>query len=115
MTFGVKYYTISYYYLLILKVIAIDKNEKIIITLGVIVPFAMLMFFLDSIKVFFYEIHSVGLSVKNVVIYSLFTTLIILIILTIISEGGLLGEVQYLLGSFLLYFLFSFILIGYIW
>ena len=90
------------------------KYEKIIIIFGIIISFALLISFLEPIKEFLYEFHSVGLGIREVAIYSLVTTLVILIILAVISEGGLLGEVQYLLDSFLLYFLFSFILIGYI-
>ena len=51
------------------------------------------------------------LNSKPVAAYSFFVTLGILVILSIVLEGGLLGEVQCLLGSFVLYLLASFLLI----
>jgi len=91
------------------------KNEKYILIIGSIISVSLLLIFLDPIKNIFYEFTSVGLSIKEVLTYSLIVTIIILIILAVISEGGLLGEVQYLLSSFLLYFFVSFIIIGYVW
>lgn len=92
-----------------------SNSEKILIIIGVIVPIFLLLIFIDPIKSFINEFTSVGLSLKEVVIYSTLTTFIILVALAVVSEGGLLGEVQYLIGSFILYFFVSFIIIGYVW
>ena len=64
---------------------------------------------------FVLQFTSVGLSVKETLLYSLGVTFVILVTLAVISEGGLLGELQYLVSSFLVYFFVSFLIIGYVW
>ena len=64
---------------------------------------------------FIFQFTSVGLSIKETLLYSLGVTLVILVTLAVISEGGLLGELQYLVSSFLVYFFVSFLIIGYVW
>lgn len=92
-----------------------NKNDKILLSIGMIISISILILFLEPLKHFIYEYTSVGLNLKEVVIYSLIITISILVLLAVVSEGGLLGEVQYLLTSFLLYFFVSFLIIGYIW
>ena len=64
---------------------------------------------------FVLQFTSVGLSVKETLLYSLGVTFVILVTLAVILEGGLLGELQYLVSSFLVYFFVSFLIIGYVW
>ena len=95
-----------------------DKNDsrKILISLIVLI----VILFLSSIFIFpeFLDIlsktTSEGLDLKDSAIVSFFVSLVLVTIIALVSGDGLLGEVQFVLSAFLLFFLILWLMIAWI-
>ena len=57
---------------------------------------------------------SPGLGLKDSAVISFFVTIIILIVFAISSGDGLLGEIQFILGGFFLFFVIIWLLVAWI-
>jgi hypothetical protein len=95
-----------------------DKNDsrKILLALTVLI----LIFGVSTILIFpsFLEIlssgTSSGLGLKDSAVISFFITLVLLTILTIASGDGLIGEVQFVLTAFFVFFIIIWLMIAWI-
>lgn len=85
-----------------------DKNESRKIALAlislVIVLSVAVFFMLPSLIEIVAINFSPGLGLKSAAIISFFVTVILLIIFALASGDGLLGELQFILGGFFLFF-----------
>ena len=57
---------------------------------------------------------SPGLGLKSAAIIAFFTTIVIMIVFTVASGDGLLGELQFILGGFFLFFTIIWLLLAWI-
>lgn len=57
---------------------------------------------------------SPGLGLKESAVISFFVTVVIMIVFAIFSGDGLLGEIQFILGSFFLFFVIIWLLVAWI-
>jgi len=95
-----------------------DKNDsrKILIALTVLISILTLSVILLSPS--FMEIISTGFSpgidLKESAVISFFVTLILLTILTVVSGDGLLGEVQFVLIAFFVFFIIIWLMTAWI-
>ena len=95
-----------------------DRNDsrKILITLTVL--FVILILSIIFIFPSFLEILSTGtssgLDLKDSAVVSFFVSLVLVTILAIVSGDGLLGEVQFVLAAFLLFFIVFWFMIAWI-
>ena len=55
-----------------------------------------------------------GMGLKSAAIVSFFLTLLLMVVLAVAGGDGLLGEVQYMLGSFLLFFTVFWLMLAWI-
>lgn len=59
----------------------------------------------------FNQTFNSGLGFKPAVAIAFILTVVVMVVLAMVSDGGILGEVQYLLGSFFFFFIvFAFLL-----
>jgi hypothetical protein len=95
-----------------------DKNESrkiaivlisLIITLGVAI-LLMLPALTEIVTVHL----SPGLGVKDSAVISFFVTVVIMIVFAVSSGDGLLGEIQFILGGFFLFFVIIWLLVAWI-
>lgn len=95
-----------------------DKNESrkiifaiaaLLVVLGVALLF-MLPLLSDVIATHF----TPGLNLKDAAVVSFFVTIIVLIIFAIASGDGLLGELQFILSGFFLFFMVFWLMIAWI-
>ena len=95
-----------------------DKNEtrKIAIALiTLIVVLGIAIFLMLPIVSELVSVHlSPGLGLKDSAVISFFVTLVIMIIFAVSSGDGLLGEIQFILGGFFLFFLIIWFLVAWI-
>jgi hypothetical protein len=90
----------------------LKQEDTKTVRLAVIVTLACLMFgllvylSLPAISEFFTSIFGAGLSVKEAAPYAFGTTILVFILFAIAAGDGLLGELQYMLGAFGLFFFF---------
>ena len=95
-----------------------DRNDsrKILLTLTVL--FIILILSIIFIFPSFLEILSTstssGLGLKDSAVVSFFVTLVLVTILTLVSGDGLLGEVQFVLAAFFLFFIVFWLMIAWI-
>ncbi len=95
-----------------------DKNESrkiaiVLISLVILLVIAMLLMLpvLSDIV----SIHlSPGLGLKDSAVISFFVTVVIMIVFAISSGDGLLGELQFILGGFFLFFIIIWLSIAWI-
>lgn len=95
-----------------------DKNESRKILIVLIVLFTVLgiaIFLLLPTLAEMVTVHlSPGLGIKDSAVVSFFVTLIIMIVFAISSGDGLLGEIQFILGGFFLFFIIIWFLVAWI-
>lgn len=95
-----------------------DKDESrkiaiILVSLVIVLGVAIFLTFptLSEIAV----VHlSPGLNLKDSAVISFFVTLVIMIVFAVSSGDGLLGEIQFILGGFFLFFVIIWLLIAWI-
>ena len=95
-----------------------DRNDSRKILLSLTVLFIILILSIIFMFPSFFEIlstsTSAGLGLKDSAVVSFFVSLVLVTILAIVSGDGLLGEVQFVLVAFLLFFLVFWFLIAWI-
>ena len=96
-----------------------DKNDSRKILLSLTVLFIILILSIIFMFPSFLEILSTGtstgwLGLKESAVVSFFVSLVLVTILAIVSGDGLLGEVQFVLAAFLLFFFVFWFLIAWI-
>ena len=95
-----------------------DRNDsrKILLTLTVlfIVLILSIIFIFPSFLEILSTSTSAGLGLKDSAVVSFFVTLVLVTILTLVSGDGLLGEVQFVLAAFFLFFIVFWLMIAWI-
>jgi hypothetical protein len=95
-----------------------DKNEsrKIAIALValVLVLGVAILLMLPTLSEIVAVHMSPGLGLKESAVISFFVTVVIMIVFAIFSGDGLLGEIQFILGSFFLFFVIIWLLVAWI-
>lgn len=95
-----------------------DKNESRKIALALIVLVAVLVFATVLMLPFLTEIATVylspGLGIKDAALISFFISIVIMIVFAIASGDGLLGEIQFIIAGFFLFFVIIWLLIAWI-
>ena len=95
-----------------------DRNDSRKILLSLTVLFIILILSIIFIFPSFLEIlstsTSAGLGLKDSAVVSFFVTLVLVTILTLVSGDGLLGEVQFVLAAFFLFFIVFWLMIAWI-
>ena len=95
-----------------------DKNDSRKILLSLSVLFIILILSIIFMFPSFLEIlstgTSTGLGLKESAVVSFFVSLVLVTVIAIISGDGLLGEVQFVLAAFLLFFFVFWFLIAWI-
>ena len=85
----------------------IDKGLKglIVLVLFSLVVFITIAIFLPYIFQGFIDFFEPGLGLKNASIYGFFVTLTVFILFAIFAGDGLIGEIQFMLGGFMLFWI----------
>jgi uncharacterized membrane protein len=95
-----------------------DRNDSRKILLSLSVLFIILILSIIFIFPSFLEIlstgTSAGLGLKNSAVVSFFVSLVLVTVIAIVSGDGLLGEVQFVLAAFLLFFIVFWLMIAWI-
>ena len=95
-----------------------DRNDSRKILLSLTVLFIILILSIIFMFPQFLEILSTstatGLGLKDSAVVSFFVSLVLVAILAIVSGDGLLGEVQFVLAAFLLFFIVFWLMIAWI-
>ena len=95
-----------------------DRNDSRKILLSLTVLFIILILLIIFMFPSFFEILSTstssGLGLKGSAVVSFFVTLVLVTILTLVSVDGLLGEVQFVLAAFFLFFIVFWLMIAWI-
>ena len=81
----------------------------LLIILGLAI-FLMLPLLAEFISVYF----SPGIGMKDAAVISFFITIILMIVIAITSGDGLIGEIQFILSSFFLFFVIIWLMIAWI-
>lgn len=93
-----------------------DESRKIaiaLISLVVVLGIAILLMLPMLSEIV--AVHlSPGLGLKDAAVISFFVTVVIMIVFAISSGDGLLGEIQFILGGFFLFFVIIWLLIAWI-
>ena len=96
----------------------VDKNDSRKIASALIVLIFLLIIAMVLLVPALIEITTIylspGLGVKDSAVLSFFVTVILMVIFAISSGDGLLGEIQFILGSFFLFFVIIWLLIAWI-
>ena len=95
-----------------------DRNDSRKILLSLTVLFIILILSIIFMFPSFLEIlstgTSTGLGLKESAVVSFFVSLVLVTVIAIVSGDGLLGEVQFVLAAFLLFFFVFWFLIAWI-
>ena len=95
-----------------------DKNDSRKILLSLSVLFIILILSIIFMFPSFLEIlstgTSTGLGLKESAVVSFFVSLVLVTVIAIVSGDGLLGEVQFVLAAFLIFFFVFWFLIAWI-
>ena len=95
-----------------------DKNESRKITIALLVLLILLAVATFLMLPMLSEIVSIhispGLGLKDSAIISFFVTIVVMVILAITAGDGLLGEIQFMLGSFFLFFIIIWLLLAWV-
>ena len=95
-----------------------DKNDSRKILLSLSVLFIILILSIIFMFPSFLEIlstgTSTGLGLKDSAVVSFFVSLVLVTVIAIVSGDGLLGEVQFVLAAFLIFFFVFWFLIAWI-
>jgi hypothetical protein len=95
-----------------------DKGESrklaiVLISLVVVLVLAV-AFLLPSLLEVFATYFSPGLGMRDSAVIAFFVTLITLVIFAVAAGDGFLGEIQFMLGAFFLFFLIAWLMIAWI-
>ena len=95
-----------------------DKAESrklaiVLISLVVILVIAVALL-IPSLSEIFATSFSPGLGLKDAAVIAFFVTLVTLIVFAVAAGDGFLGEIQFMLGAFFLFFLISWLMIAWI-
>ena len=93
-----------------------DESRKIAIALiSMVVILGVAIFLMLPMLSEIVTVHlSPGLGLKDSAIISFFVTVVIMIVFAVSSGDGLLGEIQFILGGFFLFFIIIWLLIAWI-
>jgi len=95
-----------------------DKNDSRKILLSLTVLFIILILSIIFMFPQFFEIlstsTSTGLGLKDSAVVSFFVSLVLVTVLAMVSGDGLLGEVQFVVVGFLLFFIVFWLMIAWI-
>ena len=95
-----------------------DRNDSRKILLSLTVLFIILILSIIFIFPSFLEIlstsTSTGLGLKDSAVVSFFVSLVLVTVLAIVSGDGLLGEVQFVVAAFFLFFIVFWLMIAWI-
>ena len=95
-----------------------DKNESrtiaIVLIALLLVAAAVVVLMLPTLTEITTIHLSPGLGLKDSAVISFFITIVIMIIFAIASGDGLFGEIQFILGSFFLFFIIIWLLLAWI-
>ena len=95
-----------------------DRNDSRKILLSLTVLFIILILSIIFMFPQFFEIlstsTSTGLGLKDSAVVSFFVSLVLVTVLAIVSGDGLLGEVQFVLAAFFLFFIVFWLMIAWI-
>jgi hypothetical protein len=95
-----------------------DKKEARKIAIALIVLVLMLVVASALMMPMFSDIYSAhiadGLGLKNAAVISFFLTTFLMIVLALTAGDGLLGEIQFMIGGFLLFFVIIWLMIAWI-
>ena len=95
-----------------------DKNEtrKIAIAIvSLVLVLAVAIFLMAPIVAELVSVHfAPGLEFRDSAVISFFVTIVIMIIFAISAGDGLLGEIQFILGGFFLFFVIIWLLVAWI-
>lgn len=95
-----------------------DKNALLFLIFAVL-GFIAIVYWLGSeyggfVVDWFDQTFNSGLGVKPAVAIGFILTVVVMVLLAVASDGGILGEVQYLIGSFFVFFVIFTVLIAWI-
>jgi len=95
-----------------------DRNEsrKILIALTslLLILFIFTFLFFPSFVEVFTDNFDSGLGLKGSAIISFFVTIVLLLVLTMVSGDGLIGEIQFVLPAFFVFFIIIWLLIAWV-
>jgi len=95
-----------------------DKNEtrKIAIAIvSLVLVLGLAIFLMAPIVAEMVSVHFVpGLGFKDSAVIAFFVTIVIMIVFAISSGDGLLGEIQFILGGFFLFFVIIWLLVAWV-
>jgi len=93
-----------------------DESRKIaiaLISLVIVLGVAILLMLPTLTEIV--SVHlSPGLGLKDSAVISFFVTIVIMIVFAVLSGDGLLGEIQFILGGFFLFFVIIWLLVAWI-
>ena len=93
-----------------------DESRKIaiaLISLVIVLGVAILLMLPTLTEIV--SVHlSPGLGLKDSAVISFFVTIVIMIVFAVVSGDGLLGEIQFILGGFSLFFVIIWLLVAWI-
>jgi hypothetical protein len=79
----------------------------IILGIGMFLLFPLLSEIID-------KVFSPGLGLKSAAVISFFITTILMIVLTLVAGDGLIGEIQFVLGGFFMFFTIIWLMLAWI-
>jgi len=95
-----------------------DKNESrtiAIVLIGLVVVLGLALLLLLPPLSGFVEVHlDSGIGLKTSAIISFFVTVTLMVVFALAAGDGLLGEIQFMLGSFFLFFVIFWLMIAWI-
>jgi len=95
-----------------------DRNDSrkilLLLTILFIILFLSAIFIFPSFLEILSTVTSSGLGLKSSAVVSFFVSIILVSILAIVSGDGLLGEVQFVLAAFFLFFIVFWLMIAWI-
>ena len=93
-----------------------DKNETRKIAIGIVsLVLGLAIFLMAPIVAEMVSVHfAPGLGFRDSAVISFFVTIVIMIIFAISSGDGILGEIQFILGGFFLFFVIIWLLVAWI-
>jgi len=95
-----------------------DKNEsrKILIVASVLILIlgVGVILLLPALGEIINQSFSPGLGLKSSAVISFFITTILMIVLTLVAGDGLIGELQFILGGFFMFFIIIWLMFAWI-
>ena len=92
------------------------QSRKLLLLIGalLLVLAAALVLLLPEVLAIFSELFAPGLGLKQAAVIAFFITVVLMIVFTLSAGDGLLGELQYVLGAFLGFFLIIWLMLAWI-